>query len=263
MRSRECKVAAHDDDRLDTPRTSTKRRLIALAALFLIAWLVLYPDPRPLFSSVSRMFYPPIDPAAVTELAATLPDDAAAIEIFSQEYVPYRTAWELYGLPWYYPTVGEVVAKKGGDCQAEALLSASILEAKGMPYTLRYSFEHVWVDYPGKGVTAMEDPAVAFVSDEGQGWLAGLPKRFPVRDIVANRIGYHWDPMPWARKLILLLGAVAALLASERPWRLEFATNGRKKWDTWRGSGPTPPGEDAARGAAVEATTAQWHLHIQ
>ncbi len=65
-------------------------------------------------------------------------------------YVVWTPAWTVYGLPWYFPTVRRS-SPNGWDCQAEAILTASIFKAKDLPYTLRYSFDHVWVDYPGKG----------------------------------------------------------------------------------------------------------------
>ena len=126
-----------------------RRRLLVAVAMLLWLGFTLYPDPRVLFVSVRRLASPPVDAEAVRDLAATLPDDPAAIEAFSTDYVKYAYAWDLYRLPWYFPTVQEVLADRAGDCQAEALLTASLLEAKGLPYTLRYSFDHVWVDYPG------------------------------------------------------------------------------------------------------------------
>lgn len=192
------------------------RRLIMLAVMLLWIGLLLYPDPRALAHSIRRLLHPPVDSAAVQNLADTLPDDPAAVEAFSQQYLQYRPAWTVYGVPWYFPTVQEVLKDKAGDCQAEAVLTASILTAKGLPYTFRYSFDHVWVDYPGKGINALEDPATAFVSDDGKGWLASLPDRIPVRDIVRERVAFHWTPMPPERKAGLFLGLVAALIVGEQ-----------------------------------------------
>lgn len=197
-------------------RVSLKRRLIMLVAMLLWIGLLLYPDPRSLVQSVRRLARPPVDEAAVREVAATLPDDPAAVEAFSQEFVRYESAWKLYRMPWYFPTVEEVLRDKAGDCQAEAVLTASILQAKGLPYTFRYSFDHVWVDYAGKQVNNLEDPATAFVSDEGKGWFASLPDRIPLRSIVRERVKYHWDPMPAERKAGLLLGLVVALIVGEQ-----------------------------------------------
>ena len=121
------------------------------------AWVgaVVYPDPRPFFNSIARLRNPPVDAAAAAEMAASLPDDYKVIEDHVKQYVAWKPAWTVYGLPWYFPTVEEVVADRAGDCQAQTVLMASILEAKGMPYTLLYSFDHVWVDYPGREVTAL------------------------------------------------------------------------------------------------------------
>jgi hypothetical protein len=189
-------------------RRGLARRLLVL--LFIGLWIgaVVYPDPRPLVTSLARLKSPPIDAAAATSVAATLPNNYKVIEDFSLDYVQYLPAWTVYGLPWYFPTVQEVLRDHAGDCQARALLAASIYEAKGMPYTLRYSFDHVWVDYPGKQPPAMEDPATSFVADKGGGWLAKLPTRIPLWSILKVRVAYHWSPMPWLQKITILLGVV-------------------------------------------------------
>ena len=182
------------------------------------AWVgaVVYPDPRPFFTSLARLKHPPVDAQAAVPLAAELPDDYEAIDEYVSNYVAWETAWALYDLPWYFPTVTEVIADGAGDCQAEAVLMASILEAKEMPYTMRYSFDHVWVDYPGKGVTALEDPATSFASDQGEGWLASLPDKFPVWSILKERVAYHWTPMPLLQKILIVLGAMLIIGYGER-----------------------------------------------
>jgi hypothetical protein len=208
------------------------RRLLIAVAVVIWVGAVVYPDPRPFVTSVARLKQPPVDAQAVSGVAPGLPDDYAAIEKFSDDYVTFEPAWTVYGLPWYFPTVGEVLRDHAGDCQAEAVLTASILEAKGMPYTLRYSFDHVWVDYPGKNATALEDAATSFVSDSGKGWLASLPDRIPLRSIVEQRVAYHWTPMPLFQKAILLLGVLLIIGYGER--RLL----GRVKRALWPERGP-------------------------
>lgn len=193
-----------------------------LVAFIALLWVgaVVYPDPRPLVTSLTRLGSPPVDAAAVSELAATLPDDYRIIEDFSLDYVRYEPAWTVYRLPWYFPTVPEVLRDRAGDCQARALLIASIFSAKGMPFTLRYSFDHVWVDYPGKNAPEMEDAATSFVSDNGGGWLAKLPERIPLWSIIKVRLGYHWAPMPFAQKLMIVLGCLVIIGWGERTlWR--------------------------------------------
>jgi hypothetical protein len=196
-----------------------------LVVALVIFWIgaVVYPDPRPFIQSIGRLRHPPVDGPAAADLAKTLPDDYKAIESFVAGYVPWKPAWTVYNLPWYFPTVAEVVSDKAGDCQAQALLMASILETKGMPYTLMYSFDHVWVDYPGREVTSLEDPAQSFVSDEGKGWLASLPKKFPVGTIIKVRVAYHWTPMPFAQKSLIVLGALAIWGFGERRFLMRLA----------------------------------------
>ena len=116
----------------------------------------------------------------------------------------------------------EVIADRAGDCQAQAVLTASILEAKGMPYTLRYSFDHVWVDYPGKEVTALEDPATSFVSDDGEGWLAESARQ-DSRCGRSSRCGSPTTGRPcrFAQKLLILLGATVIVGYGERRFFLQ------------------------------------------
>jgi hypothetical protein len=198
------------------PTGGALRRLLIILAL--VAWVgaVVYPDPRPFLASLGRLRNPPVNAQVVAGVASTLPRDYKTIEDFALEYVPYTPAWTLYRLPWYFPTVPEVLRDRAGDCQARAVLAASIFEAKGMPYTLRYSFDHVWVDYPGKQFADMEDPATSFVSDTGKGWLAGLPDRIPLWSIIKVRVAYHWTPMPLVQKIMLLAGALLIIGYGER-----------------------------------------------
>lgn len=199
------------------PRVSLRRRLLVAAAALLWIALVLYPNPLSFFGSLWRLADPPVEPGVVNSLVDKLPDDYPAVETFSREYVQYDNPWALYGEPWHFPTLDEVLADEAGDCQAEALLTASLLEAKGMPYVLRYSFNHVWVDYPGKMVSSLEDPATAFVSEADAGWFARLPERVPLRNIVETRLAFHWTPMPAGRKALLFLGLVSLVGFMEWP----------------------------------------------
>jgi hypothetical protein len=79
-----------------------------------------------------------------------------------------------------------------------------------------YSFDHVWVDYPGRVVTTLADPETSFVADEGGGWLASLPKKFPIGTIIKTRVAYHWTPMPFLQKFLILVGAAVIIGYGER-----------------------------------------------
>ena len=81
---------------------------------------------------------------------------------------------------------------------------ASILDAKGIPYKLRMSFDHIWVDYPGKQANAIENDAVVLVDDRGWRW----PSQFDLGDEVRNQVAFYWTPMPALRKVLLVGGLV-------------------------------------------------------
>ncbi len=119
---------------------------------------MLYPDPTVLVTSVRNLLAPRVEPKRRRALAATLPDDPRAIERHVlDEVVPYAADWEAAGVPWSFPTAAEALRARRGDCESRAVVLASVLAAKGIPYELRMSFDHIWVDYPGKVPTALRE----------------------------------------------------------------------------------------------------------
>src|SRR5690349_6293200 len=110
----------------------------------LLIWtlLVLYPNPSRLYVSAQRAWSPPIDAHAVAQLARSLPNNPRAIEAAVQtQIVRYAVPWETYAIPWYFPSVAEVLQHGQGDCEAQALVLASLLQAKGVPARLVGSFD--------------------------------------------------------------------------------------------------------------------------
>jgi len=180
--------------------------------------LVLYPDPARLASSIGRAWSPPVDPLAVRELAAQLPDDPAQIErIVNSTLVPYAVPWETYSVPWYFPTPREVLEHGEGDCQARAVVFASILRAKGIPARFAGSFDHLWVEYPGKQPTELENAALVLaVQQDDGGYSFRLPHLVDWRASWAIERAYFLDAMPVSRAG-LLLGGWALILARPRP----------------------------------------------
>lgn len=194
------------------PLMSVWRRAAILAVYALWTLLVLYPNPALLARSIVQARDPRIDPAAVRSWAGVLPDDPVAIERqVLGEYVPYAVPWQTHGVPWYFPTTAEVVAQSRGDCQGRMLAFASILEAKGIPYTLRASFDHIWVEYARKEPNGLENGAIAIMAD-GQ---LRMPERWDWRETVRIEREYFWDHMPAGRKL-LLFGGLAGLFFRAR-----------------------------------------------
>ncbi|MBM4462858.1 MAG: NINE protein [Chloroflexi bacterium] len=180
--------------------------------VFVLVWilLVLYPNPGKLVTSVKRILNPHTDPAAVASLAQSMDyDDPALIEKEVLRLIPYSYDWETHGMPWYCPSVPEVLRKGKGDCKARALVLASVLDAKGIPNRIVWSIQHVWVDYPGKEGTNLEkDPIYQKDSETGEkSW--SLPRIRP-QDILSEVWSGFVRAMPGMR-MFLLVGGVAAL----------------------------------------------------
>lgn len=175
-----------------------------------LAWmlLVLYPNPLVLQHSVRNLRHIEADPTAVAGVARTLPDSPRTIErLVQQELVPYSYDWSTDGVPWYFPTTAEVLRRGAGDCESRAVVLASILAAKGIPYELKMSIDHIWVDYPGKVPNALENDALAIGSSaDGSSFGLHWPESLNVWREIDAQLGLFWTPMPAARKLLLLAG---------------------------------------------------------
>lgn len=177
-----------------------------------LAWalVVLYPDPTVLVGSVRNLLAPRVDGGAASALAALLPDDPREIErVVLDEVVPYASDWEAAGVPWSFPTAAEALAAEAGDCESRAIVLASVLAAKKIPFALRMSFDHIWVDYPGKVPTASENDARALAGRSGDGW-SGLrwPDDLDLGSELRAQRAIYWDPMPDGRKALLFTGLV-------------------------------------------------------
>ena len=184
--------------------------------LILILWIlfVLYPNPVNLIISVQRVFNLDIDPGAVEFMLNDFPSDPVAVEKAVLAGIPYRYDWELYSMPWYFPTVDQVLEKGEGDCKARALVLASVFEARNIPYRVNISPIHIWVDYEGKEETRIENPRVKFYQQDpetGERW-------FQIPDIALGEVmdpiwrGF-WSPMPDGRKALLISGLLALVAA--------------------------------------------------
>jgi hypothetical protein len=194
------------------------RLLLALVVLF----VVLYPDPRLLVRSVRHLQRPPVDAVAVAGIAKRLPDDPREIErIVLDRIVPYGYDWQVSGAPWYFPTTAEAVRARRGDCESRALVLASILQAKGIPHHLMMSFDHIWVDYPGKQANAMENSAVAFADQKDGRFSFGWPAQFHPWQEWKDQLAIFWVPMPPLRKALLFLGLL--LVLSWNAWTVVVA----------------------------------------
>jgi hypothetical protein len=187
------------------------RRAAPVALYLLWTLFALYPNPATLARAIPQAWAPRADPEAVRAWAARMPDDPARIEaLVLDRYVPYAVPWQTHGVPWYFPTTREVVARGAGDCQARMLVLSSILEAKGIPHRLEASFDHIWVWYEGKRASDLENDAIALMVTDERGRRLRLPERWDWRETLQLEKEYFWDPMPGERKL-LLFGGLAVL----------------------------------------------------
>ena len=180
--------------------------------VFLWILLILYPNPLNLVTSVQRIVNPNVDPVAVASLSKDMPSDPAAIERAVDQQIPYSYDWETHGMPWYCPSVEEVLQKGKGDCKARALVLASLFEVKNIPYTLNLSPIHVWVHYEEKKETPSENPGVKFYEQDPEtGERSFKVPEIPVNDVMDSFEQGFWEPMPEVRKALLLCGLTSLI----------------------------------------------------
>jgi hypothetical protein len=184
--------------------------------LIFILWIlfVLYPNPLNLIISIQRVLNFDADPGAVEFMLNDFPSDPVDIEKAVLTGIPYRYDWELYSMPWYCPTIEEVLERGEGDCKARALVLASVLEAKSIPYQVHSSPMHVWVDYEGKQETSIENAQVEFYQYDPE---TG-ERRLQIPDISPGKLMDSWQRQFWAsmpdgRKALLISG-LSALIAA-------------------------------------------------
>ncbi|SES85493.1 hypothetical protein SAMN05660297_00734 [Natronincola peptidivorans] len=190
-----------------------KKRVLLVMLLFFSVWtlFVLYPNPYRLGASIYRVIHPATNTAAVEDLAARAPSDPKEIEKFVLEEIPYQYDWQTYGMPFYFPTAEEAIAKGTGDCKSRFVVLASVFEAKGIPYKQSFSLSHFWIDYEDKTETAIERSENAFLLRTEEGTKIQLPRE-DLQDVLEVLKEGFWDYMPLARKILLVLGLPIATM---------------------------------------------------
>ena len=201
-------------DSLESSEKAARKVFRRYFPLILILWIlfVLYPNPVNLVVSIQRVLNFDADPGAVEFMLNDFPFDPVEIEKAVLARIPYHRDWELYGMPWYCPTVKQVLEREGGDCKARALVLASVLEAKNIPYEVRSSPMHIWVDYEQKQETSFENPQVEFYQYNPE----TRERRFQVpsvsgSELVNSLLQQFWTPMPEDRKALLIGGSFALI----------------------------------------------------
>ena len=125
-----------------------------MGGVAIILFLAAYPRPVLFFRTMARAIHPPIDAGVVAEISRSLPDDPAKIEAWVIEHIE-RDAndYANWGVIFYIASPEEVLSIQRGPCYGRAVVLASILEDKGIPYRLFMMPGHVWVDYTDRTPT--------------------------------------------------------------------------------------------------------------
>lgn len=184
--------------------------------LIFILWIifVLYPNPLNFIIGMERLRNFDADPGAVEFMLNDFPSDPVAIEQAVRTTITYRHDWAVYGMPWYCPTVEQVLEHGTGDCKARALVLASVLEAKNITYQINLSPTHVWVHYESKQDTSIENDEVEFYEYDPETGERSfkIPNMAFSRVVKAFRQSF-WDAMPEDRRALLIGGPLALIAA--------------------------------------------------
>ncbi len=184
-----------------------KNSLLILLVAAVWTLLVLYPNPFLLLSSIYRLKNPPVMPIQISDLNLELEGAAPhEIEQFVYKRIPYQFDWQVYNMPWYFPTLEEALEKENGDCKARYLLFASLLEGMEIPYQKNISLTHIWVGYEGKTESRLENSSESMIMvDEFGRARITLPRPNLERSKQSFIRGF-WEVMPTDRKFMLLGG---------------------------------------------------------
>jgi hypothetical protein len=214
------------------PQRHLGRLALTFAASALV-WtlLVCYPNPTILFRNLARYHRLPIDPKLAARMHLAVPDKPVEIEQFAEGLLIPDSDWRLYRVPWYVPTPREAVEEMRGDCEAKALILASLLAGRKIPFTIRASFHHLWVDYEGRPARPGEAAGLAYLQGKGGRLGLALPRAVEWRDFLTVQRRLLWEEMPLFRRATWLVGLVwLALLIPARRVRLprgDFASQWR------------------------------------
>jgi hypothetical protein len=198
---------------MDIVRKKWKIILIIIAALLLWTFIVCYPNPYVFIRNFLRYMHFPVDPSVVGIINEEIPNDPVEIDKFVDKLVKYEYDWVNYGVPWYVPTPDDAVTRRKGDCESRAMVLASILSAKSVPYSLKASLVHIWVEYPGKKPNTSENDDVSYVGKVDGRYRIKLPDLNQWRKFVSAEKEMLWDVMPSYRKVIMFSGWVVILFS--------------------------------------------------
>jgi hypothetical protein len=194
-------------------------------------WTVVssYPDPSVLYRNLARYRRLPVDPEVEERMGWQLSALPGDIELFVDSLLVPTPDWRVYRVPWYVPTPLEAAESLHGDCEAKAVLLASLLAGKGIPYEFRASFNHIWVDYPGRTPRPGESSDIAYLAGQPGRLRLRWPDRVAWGEFLTVQREQLWSAMPLARKALWALGllwvASAALVLAGAKVEGDFASS--------------------------------------
>ncbi len=191
-----------------------KMALILIAMLSVWTFIVCFPNPFVFARNVIRYIRLPVDPSVVELVEAEVPDKPEEIEKFVLDLVKYQYDWENYGSPDYVSTARQAVTRRRGDCEDIAIVLASLFEAKNIPYDLKASLVHYWVDYDGKKPSRGENEKVAFFGKKDGKFRLKLPDMGQWRRYFRSGKKGLWDVMPRHRKIFMIAGWIMIISAA-------------------------------------------------
>jgi len=193
------------------------RRLWGWWLLAALVWtlFVCYPNPAVLVRNLLRYRHFPVDPQLEKRTGWALPEKPGSIETFVEGVIVPTSDWKLYRVPWFMPAPSDVIQTLRGDCESKAVVLASLLAGKHIPYEIRASFNHIWVDYAGRRPRPGETRDIAYLdAKDGGGFRIHFPSRADWRQALAVQKEQLWEAMPLARKALWFLGLVWLLALS-------------------------------------------------
>jgi hypothetical protein len=110
-------------DGIESSEKVSRKILQRFSPLIFILWILfaLYPNPLNSIISIHRVLNFNADPGAVEYMLSDLTSAPVDIEKVVLARIPYRHDWEVCGMPWYCPTVEQVLEKGAGDYKGRAL----------------------------------------------------------------------------------------------------------------------------------------------
>jgi hypothetical protein len=180
--------------------------LLTIIAFALWTLIVCYPNPYIFIRNFARYLNYPVDPSIVELINEPIPEEPQQIDKFVDKIIKYEYDWINYGVPWYVPEPKDAVIRGKGDCESRAMVLASIFSAKGIPYSLKASLVHIWVEYADKKQNSAENDEVSFIGKVDGKYRLRLPDLSQWKHYIDVEKKMLWDAMPTYRKAFMLSG---------------------------------------------------------